>query len=410
MASDYERICGDNLEEYGKGTRHLSFLERLYSERTHFIFELLQNAEDAGATRVKFDLKPDRLEVWHDGRPFDEKDVRGVCGIGEGTKENDLTQIGKFGIGFKSVYAFTVRPEIHCGVEHFAIEKYIRPQQANPVTIPSPWTTLFILPFNRPDVFSVVACVEITIRLANLNSRTLLFLRNIQEIAWTSGSSSGCYFRKHEPCGGARRVTVTGQTAQKEDETTWLVFEASVKNEASPVPLRVEAAFKIEPDGKTGEENVVPVERAELSVFFPTEKLTGLGFVIQGPYRTTPARDNIPKDDNWNKQLVAATAGLVAATLGPLREMDLLNVVALQTLPLRQADFPADSMFRPIFDSVAQALRTQRLVPTDSGDFVTAVQARISRGSDLRKLFPADILSGSTGCRRTAPVGHRRRH
>jgi hypothetical protein len=46
MASDYETICRDNLVEYGNGTRHLSFLERLYSERTHFIFELLQNAED----------------------------------------------------------------------------------------------------------------------------------------------------------------------------------------------------------------------------------------------------------------------------------------------------------------------------------------------------------------------------
>jgi hypothetical protein len=398
MTSDYDRICRDNLEEYGKGTRHLSFLERLYSERTHFIFELLQNAEDAGATRVKFDLKSDRLEVWHDGsRLFDEKDVRGVCGIGEGTKENDLTQIGKFGIGFKSVYAFTVRPEIHCDDEHFAIEKYIRPQKAKPVTIPSPWTTLFILPFNRPDVLSVVACVEITLRLANLNSRTLLFLRNIQEIEWASGSSSGCYVRQQEPCGSARRVTVIGQTAQKEDETTWLVFEAPVKNEASPLPLRVEAAFRIEPDEETGEESVVAVERAELSVFFSTEKLTGLRFVIQGPYRTTPARDNIPKDDTWNKQLVVATAGLVAATLGHLREMDLLSVGALQTLPLRQADFLADSMFRPIFDSVAQALRTRPLLPTDSGDFVTAAQARISRGGDLRKLFPANILSALLG-------------
>jgi hypothetical protein len=39
MPSDYAKICSDNLEEYGKGTRHLSFLDRLYSERTHFIFE-----------------------------------------------------------------------------------------------------------------------------------------------------------------------------------------------------------------------------------------------------------------------------------------------------------------------------------------------------------------------------------
>ena len=42
---------------------------------------------------------------------FNERDVRGVCGVGEGTKAEDLTQIGKFGIGFKSVYAYTFNPE-----------------------------------------------------------------------------------------------------------------------------------------------------------------------------------------------------------------------------------------------------------------------------------------------------------
>ena len=83
VVSDYDRICRDNLEEYGKGTRHLSFLERLYSERTHFIFELLQNAEDAHAMRVNSELRADRLEVWHDGRLFNEKDVRGVCSASE---------------------------------------------------------------------------------------------------------------------------------------------------------------------------------------------------------------------------------------------------------------------------------------------------------------------------------------
>ena len=43
MTSDYARILQDNVREYGEGTRHLDFLQRLYADRTHFIFELLQN-------------------------------------------------------------------------------------------------------------------------------------------------------------------------------------------------------------------------------------------------------------------------------------------------------------------------------------------------------------------------------
>ena len=127
MPTDYDRIRADNIREYGQGTRHLSFLGRLYTDRTHFVFELLQNAEDAGATRILFRLFEDRLEVTHDGRAFNEADVRGVCGVGEGTKVEDMTQIGKFGIGFKSVYAYTEIPEIHSGGEGFRIENYVRP-------------------------------------------------------------------------------------------------------------------------------------------------------------------------------------------------------------------------------------------------------------------------------------------
>lgn len=84
-----------------------------YDDRTHFIFELLQNAEDAlgkrgalnGPRRFTFDLSPGSLALSHFGRPFDEADVRSVCGIAQST-------IGRFGIGFKSVYTFTDRPTV----------------------------------------------------------------------------------------------------------------------------------------------------------------------------------------------------------------------------------------------------------------------------------------------------------
>ena len=43
----------------------------------------------------------------------------GYVKIGESAKADDLTAIGRFGIGFKSVYAITDRPEIHSGPEDF---------------------------------------------------------------------------------------------------------------------------------------------------------------------------------------------------------------------------------------------------------------------------------------------------
>jgi len=79
-------------------------LANRYDKRTHFIFELLQNAEDAlrrrngwkGSRAVSFHLASDELRVSHYGHPFDEPDVRGVCGIAKSTK--GIQAIGRFGI------------------------------------------------------------------------------------------------------------------------------------------------------------------------------------------------------------------------------------------------------------------------------------------------------------------------
>jgi hypothetical protein len=90
----YQKISKDNRSKYGtEFEKVLKIIINQYSDRTHFIYEILQNAEDAGATHIRFRLERDRLEIYHNGRPFDERDIEGVCGIASGTKE-DGTRIG----------------------------------------------------------------------------------------------------------------------------------------------------------------------------------------------------------------------------------------------------------------------------------------------------------------------------
>src|ERR1700691_293949 len=151
MPADYQRIREENITRYGWDTAVLDLLGQLYSERTHFIFELIQNAEDAGAT----------------GLAFTEADVRGICGVGQSDKADDLTAIGKFGIGFKSVYAYTRTPRVYSGGEAFRIENFVRPYAVDPLAGPAAGT-LFVFPFDHDPVPAAVATREIAAALGTL--------------------------------------------------------------------------------------------------------------------------------------------------------------------------------------------------------------------------------------------------
>jgi len=397
MSSDYDSIRADNIREYGEGTRHLSFLGRLYTDRTHFIFELLQNAEDAGAAKILFQLFEDRLEVKHDGRPFNELDVRGVCGVGEGTKAEDLTQIGKFGIGFKSVYAYTSAPEVHSGVEHFRIEHYVRPYKAATKVPGDSWTTLFVFAFDAPGVEPQTAMHEIAERLRNLSARTLLFLRKIEKIEYKLPDNTGGFYLRGKPVprGQARQVTVIGQNNGHEEN--WLVFDRPL---SVPDPHKldraktvwVEIGFKLEANTKDQTERIVRIKESPLVVYFPTEKSTRFGFLIQGPYKTTPSRDNIPKGDDWNAKLVKETTLLLVDALQRLKKMGLLTVALLNALPIRMDDFPEDGMFYPIVEAVRDNLLDQELLPANDGMFVSARNAKLASADWLRKLLTSDQL------------------
>ena len=387
MPSDYDQIRSDNIKEYGEGERHLPYLGNLlYSDRTHFVFEVLQNAEDAKASKVRFIVSQDKLEVMHDGRSFTEQDVRGVCGIGEGKKTDDLTKIGRFGIGFKSVYAYTDRPEIHSGDEHFCVEKYVRPHAVSPRRIGDTWTTLFIFPFDKDELGQHIASVEISDCLNKLNIRTLLFLRNIKEIEYNLHDTTGKFLREESPCGAARKVKLIGQTNGKDENEKWLVFERSVSvpNDSSNVFVELGFHLATKPDGTR---TIKRVHDAPLVVYFPTEKDTELGFLIQGPYQTTLARDNVPKDEPWNKKLIEETAKLTVASLRQLKTMGLLTVSLLKTLPIDAESFPPESMFHPIFTRVRKALMNEDLLPADGDSFVAARNSLLARSAGLTRLL-----------------------
>lgn len=398
----YSRIREDNIRKYGTDISRYgpTLLANLYNDTTHFIYELLQNAEDAcerackagakGEFIIEFSLFNDRLEIKHNGIPFDKEDVQGICGIVEGTKKDDISQIGKFGIGFKSVYAFTKSPEIYSEEWCFQIKDYVHPYPLRKRTDIENKKTLFVIPFNHDEVSKEISFAKIKKRLQDLDVRNLLFLRNISEITWNIGGEKGHYLRGSTDVDkNISRVTLLWDTISlmsEKDKSSeeWMVFHR---------PLRIngkdacaEIAFKLL------ESKIIPFNDAKLAAFFLTDKDTYLKFIIQGPYKTTPARDNIPLEDDTNKALLSETATLVSDTISRVKNMGMLDVSFLSTLPL-EAEKVSDenTIYSCIYNSVKKKLLSEEaLLPTNDGGHIDSRNALLARGKEL-----LDLLSPS---------------
>ncbi|MBW2737813.1 MAG: hypothetical protein JRE64_02965 [Deltaproteobacteria bacterium] len=411
MLSNYEKIRKDNIRRRGTDFDDIGNLlaEKLYGDKSHFIYELLQNAEDALALRrqqepkgkfsgaVTFELHKNYLEVSHYGKLFDSEDVRGISDVLRGTKSERLDQIGTFGIGFKSVYAFTRSPEVHSGDEHFVIKHFIRPEIVPERSLATPEQTLFYFPFDHPDFQAEEAFNLINNRLRTLGPRSLLFLQHVDKISWSvDADREGFYFREveHSKHGGSFVQIVGEGPNQIESEEQWFVLERLVQLPNRDAKLPIKIAYNLQQDeNEPAKRYVQSLSQSPLTAYFPTARETSLKFLVHGPFASTPARDNIEKNSPWNELLLAEIATLVADSLHICRDEGFVIPKFLDCLPIDEDDFPEETDFRPIYESVREAFSKHALIPAIDGTHRISDDVVLGRSKELRKLLPEAILS-----------------
>lgn len=387
----FQTLIKDSIE-YVKAAKRKkinfdTILSDLYNDPSHFIYEILQNAEDAGAKSITFNLLPDLLEIHHDAnKNFIFEDVEGITGIGLSTKADDLNKIGKFGVGFKSVFAITRTPSIESGDYHFNIKDFVIPE---PLTSNGIKGTKINLPFNHPvrgkeEVYSLIEN-----KLQDIGLKTLLFLSNIKEIKWKTLSKKGHYLKSvnsFENVNSTKRVSIISQTVDEEYFEEYLVIQKLITIDSKE--LIAEIAYKLKSDEDNIEKIVsVPNQESKLVVYFPTEKVTYLNFIIQGPFRTTPNRENIPLDDNQNEVIIEKIADLVAESIPIIKKLNLLSINFLEVLPIddKNCDEP---IYSTIFNKVKEKLLSEdKLLPTNHGSYSDPNNSILARGKVLTKLL-----------------------
>ena len=298
-----------------------------YSDQAHFIYELLQNADDTAATTARFVLYPDKLIFAHNGlRQFsitdpateDEDSDNGTLGdINSITSYYNSTKteasIGKFGIGFEAVLQYTDRPEIYDDKFRFYIENQVVPHE---LTSDYPGRkageTLFVFPFAHAEQ----AYRDIASKLRSL-SYPILFLSHLQSISFSIEDGNGLYAKERvkskefdQTLGELiHLIHINGESSDEED--MWLF------SRCDDAGRRYSVGFSLNKDGA-----LRPVQ-PDAYCFFKTKEHTGLNFFIHAPFLLNDTREHIVAGNEHNHIMVKLLAALAADSLVYLRDIGL---------------------------------------------------------------------------------------
>ena len=217
--------------------------ETLSSDRLQVLSEMVQNADDMGASQVRFVWRPKELLIAHDGKGVRLADVLLLGLPWLSGKTSDAESTGRFGIGLATLRALATTWEVHCHPFHVrfadlslrAVEPLVVPEQ-----IAGPEWTVFRIPL-APDALSASELFE---WFETWNDSSLLFLRHVRRVEALSdyqgepgvdGEASTVLLRLIWTDIDRRRLRIDGEEADvrvREARTTsgalWRVYDAHV--------------------------------------------------------------------------------------------------------------------------------------------------------------------------------------
>lgn len=360
---DYKKIYEKNRDEWKALTREPQKYEALlaghYSDSNHFVYELLQNAEDERATKVVFEYYKDRLVFYHNGDAFNEEDVKGVSSMLMGTKDKNSAQtIGRFGMGFKSVFKYTYQPEIYSDNEAFRIENYLLP-----VELEGKWDlndekakltyylssgneyrpfekeehlTKIVIPFakkNQEGDIVIVNGEEVLKKLKDLECEILLFLSNIKRLYWidkTTDKYAMISLDESSKDNNIKTCRIEGtEYGDKEEISKYL--ELTKKFDHSEMSsAEVSIAYRL----NNRSNNVNEMKDTNVWVYFPTKDNTNLPFLIHGSFETAVSREKLMEPSAFNNYLYEQLEDLICESLLELREKGLITQMFLRKVLL----------------------------------------------------------------------------
>lgn len=315
--------------------------------------ELIQNADDAGASHLSFDIRNDALVVRNSaeftncgqyGEVCDWEKTGGPSGrhkacnihaistMGARSKFESAEQIGRFGIGFVSVFQVTDTPIIRTGDCELILNP-IAPQ-IEPKIVPQREDTEFELPWAKGEtqvraaldaspVPQDIADLVLSEVLDTIGS-SMLFLRHLKVVeVFRNGKLAERLTIERGPKGLVLRFGVSGDTKR------WLLLRTSAQPIIDTRKL-LDDYPQLQNHNRSREVTLaVAIDGAPINgrlfAYLPTQQSSRLPLHLNGDFYPESSRKDIVlrgrgQERHWNEALIGAAAELIGSAFEELKE------------------------------------------------------------------------------------------
>lgn len=314
--------------------------------------ELIQNADDARASTLTFDSRADALVVQNDAefsscgsltgrcawdRTGDPLGIKRSCNfhaisrMGGRSKIGAPDQIGRFGIGFVSVYQITDTPIVRSAGTQLTLNPLSGKGTVTSVAVTG--GTEFELPWaaGASDIRAELhaaptppgVATSVSAEIADMLRSSLLFLRHLRKV---EVRENGRLRLAVDIDRDEATVTLDFGPAGRD---CWLVLsgDASSEVESRDLSAKFEVLQELKRDRTVS--IAIPVEAAQIDgrlfAYLPTQQPTGLPLHINADFFPHASRQDIVlkgegHERYWNEALIGTAAGIIGANFARLRE------------------------------------------------------------------------------------------
>ncbi|XP_059138506.1 uncharacterized protein LOC131926926 isoform X3 [Physella acuta] len=374
-----QKLMLKQQERQGRSLQRLS--KDLYSKETHFVLELIQNADDNNyqgevTPSVKFVIDASGVTVLNNETGFEEQNIRAICDVGKSTKsKHKYGYIGQKGIGFKSVFRVTSRPEVHSNGFHIFFDVnsgpmgYILPHWSDEPGDNTGWQTRILLPWTEEIKQHIQTHAA---RFNDIQPSLLLFLHRLKEIHIENKVEGSDMFmrRKDFPDGEI-------QISHSHGRDKWLVLRKIL--DASAISLQAKSGVEVESteialafplkDKSVFLHSQVKLEKLPVFAFLPLRSY-GFRFIVQGDFDVPSSREDVDRDSSWNQWLRNEIHHLFIDALDAFKARpDLTPLEALKSfLQFIPLEGEVMGFFKPVASHILAQLRAKECMPVLTKD------------------------------------------